>query len=59
MNKVLFSEDISLCESVQQGIRSLSYSNGPLMTDPKHSGISEIAVEHFQGLVKHALEIDL
>ena len=51
MNMVLFSEDISLCESVQQGIRSLSYSDGPLMADPKHSGISEIAVQHFHGLV--------
>ena len=59
INKVLFSEDISLCESVQQGIRSLSYSNGPLMTDPKHSGISEIAVQHFQGLVKNALDSGL
>ena len=55
MNMVLFSEDISLCESVQQGIRSLSYSNGPLMMDPKHSGISEIAVQHFHGLIKKTL----
>ena len=56
MNKVLFSEDISLCESVQQGIRSLSYSKGPFMIDPNHSGISEIAVQHFHALVEHALE---
>ena len=55
MNMVLFSEDISLCESVQQGIRSLSYSNGPLMINPKHSGISEIAVQHFHGLIKKTL----
>ena len=55
MNMVLFSEDISLCESVQQGIRSLSYSDGPLMVDPKHSGISEIAVQHFHGLVNKIL----
>ena len=55
MNMVLFSEDISLCESVQQGIRSLSYSNGPLMIDPKHSGISEIAVQHFHGLIRNKL----
>ena len=55
MNMVLFSEDISLCESVQKGIRSLSYSNGPLMINPKHSGISEIAVQHFHGLIKKTL----
>ena len=55
MNMVLFSEDISLCESVQQGIRSLSYSDGPLMINPKHSGISEIAVQHFHGLVSKIL----
>tara|TARA_B100000959_G_scaffold258698_1_gene293791 strand:+ start:909 stop:2000 length:1092 start_codon:yes stop_codon:yes gene_type:complete len=59
MNKVLFSEDISICESVQQGIGSISYSRGPLMIDPKRSGISEIAVRHFHGLVEHALADDL
>ena len=58
MNQVLFSEDISLCESVQQGIRSLSYSEGPLMIDPKYSVISEIAVQHFHGLVEQALAGD-
>ena len=59
MNKVLFSEDISICESVQKGIGSISYSRGPLMIDPKRSGISEIAVRHFHGLVEHALADDL
>ena len=55
MNDVLFSEDISLCESVHQGLRSQSYNNGPIMIDPDHSGISEIAVQHFHRLVHQAL----
>lgn len=55
MNDVLFLEDISLCESVQEGLRSLSYDQGPFMIDPNHSGISEVAVEHFHDLVRHAL----
>ncbi|SVD38132.1 uncharacterized protein METZ01_LOCUS390986, partial [marine metagenome] len=58
MNDVLFSEDISLCESVQQGLRSQSYNNGPIMIDPKHSGISEIGVQHFHALVQKALAND-
>ena len=55
MNNVLFLEDRSLCESVQQGLRSQSYNQGPFMIDPDHSGISEIAVQHFHGLVHQAL----
>ena len=55
MNNVLFVEDIALCESVQQGFRSQSYDQGPFMIDPEHSGISEIAVQHFHGLIQQAL----
>jgi choline monooxygenase len=55
MNNVLFVEDIALCESVQDGLRSQSYNQGPFMIDPDHSGISEIAVQHFHGLIQQAL----
>ena len=55
LNNVLFVEDIALCESVQQGFRSRSYDQGPFMIDPEHSGISEIAVQHFHGLIQQAL----
>ena len=55
LNDVLFMEDIALCESVQLGLKSQSYDQGPYMIDPDHSGISEIAVEHFHGLIQKAL----
>jgi len=55
MNDVLFMEDIALCESVQLGLKSQSYDQGPFMIDPDHSGISEIAVQHFHGLIQKAL----
>ena len=55
MNNVLFVEDIALCESVHQGLRSQSYNQGPYMIDPDHSGISEIAVQHFHGLIRQAI----
>ena len=58
MNKVLFTEDISICESVQMGIKSKSYKNGPYMIDPKHSGISETAVQSFHNLIRSANSID-
>jgi len=55
MNDVLFMEDIAICESVQLGLQSQSYDKGPFMIDPEHSGISEIAVQHFHGLIQKAL----
>ena len=55
MNDVLFIEDIDLCESVHKGLQSRSYDRGPYMVDRDHSGISEIAVQHFHGLVQKAL----
>ena len=58
MNRVLFKEDISICESVQRGIKSKSYKNGPYMIDFDHSGISEIAVQSFHNLLQSALSID-
>jgi len=56
MNNILFLEDIAICESVQKGLQSQSYNNGPLMINLNHSGISEIAVKHFHSLVKQALK---
>jgi len=58
MNRVLFMEDISICESVQNGIKSKSYKNGPYMIDPDHSGVSETAVQFFHSLVRGALDND-
>jgi choline monooxygenase len=58
MNDILFMEDIALCESVQRGLQSQSYHQGPFMIDPDHSGISEIAVQHFHGLIEKALNND-
>ena len=37
------------------GLKSQSYDQGPFMIDPDHSGISEIAVQHFHGLIQKAL----
>ena len=58
MNRVLFTEDISICESVQRGMKSKSYKNGPYMIDPDHSGISETAVQSFHNLIRSALSVD-
>ena len=33
-----------------------SYDQGPIMIDPEHLGISEIAVQHFHGLIQKALD---
>jgi len=58
MNKILFTEDISICESVQKGIKSKSYKKGPFMIDPEHSGISETAVQSFHDLIRNSLSTD-
>ena len=55
MNNVLFAEDIAICESVQHGLRSQSFNQGPFMIDRDHSGISEFAVQNFHGLIQKAL----
>jgi len=58
MNRVLFTEDISICEAVQKGMKSKSYRNGPFMIDPDHSGISETAVQSFHALFRKTLSMD-
>jgi len=52
---VLVPEDISLCESVQRGLKSKGYSQGPMIVDPDRSGRGEHAIHHFHRLVQKAL----
>ncbi|MGI9353138.1 MAG: aromatic ring-hydroxylating oxygenase subunit alpha [Rhizobiaceae bacterium] len=52
---VLVPEDINLCESVQRGLKSKGYSQGPMIVDPDRSGRGEHAIHHFHRLVQKAL----
>ncbi|MDE2790945.1 MAG: aromatic ring-hydroxylating dioxygenase subunit alpha [Paracoccaceae bacterium] len=52
---VLVPEDIDLCESVQRGLKSRGYSQGPMIVDPERSGRGEHAIHHFHRLVQQAL----
>ncbi len=52
---VLQPEDISLCESVQRGLKSRGYNQGRFVVDSDHSELSEHAVHHFQQMVVSAL----
>lgn len=54
--EVLGVEDQNLCESVQRGLKSRSYSQGRFVVDSALSGTAEHAVHHFHRLVKQALE---
>ena len=56
---VLQPEDISLCESVQRGLKSRGYNQGRIMVDREHSELSEHAVHHFQSLVAGAIGAQL
>jgi choline monooxygenase len=53
---VLVPEDISLCESVQRGLHSHGYDQGPIVSDKSLSGISEHALHHFHRLVYRTLQ---
>ena len=55
---VLSIEDINLCESVQRGLNSKSYQQGPIMVDDELSGTGEQALHHFHRLVHRALTDD-
>lgn len=48
---VLAPEDIALCESVQRGLMSKGYSQGPIITGDKASGEGEQGIHHFHRLV--------
>ncbi len=52
---VLVPEDIDLCESVQRGLKSRGYSQGPIIVDSNRSGRGEHAIHHFHRLVQAAL----
>lgn len=52
---VLQPEDIGLCESVQQGLKSSGYNQGRFVVDAGKTELSEHAVHHFQSLVAQAL----
>ncbi len=54
---VLTPEDISLCESVQRGLKSRSYVQGPFIVDDERSGESEHGLHHFHRLVQGTLNI--
>ena len=53
--QVLTTEDIALCESVQRGLKSRSYDQGPYIYDPERCGISEHGVHHFHRLLHQSL----
>lgn len=54
-DNVLAPEDFALCESVQRGLRSRSYTQGRFIVDRDRTEISEHAVHHFHRLVQTAL----
>ena len=56
---VLQPEDISLCESVQRGLKSKGYNQGRFIVDRDLSELSEHAVHHFQHMVVQALGAEL
>ncbi len=56
---VLQPEDISLCESVQRGLKSRGYNQGRFIVDNDLTELSEHAVHHFQSMVVDALGAEL
>ena len=52
---VLAPEDIALCESVQRGLKSKGYDQGPIMAGAAPTGENEYAIHHFHRLVHDAL----
>ncbi len=57
-NLTLGPEDIDIGDSVQRGLRSLSYDQGAYLVDPGHSEESEHALHHFHRLVHLSLATD-
>ncbi len=54
IDEVLQPEDISIVESVQRGMRTPAFTQGPIVCDPQKSGLSEHGVHHFHGLILEA-----
>jgi len=52
----LGTEDQELCESVQRGLRSQSYNQGPFVVDANKTGVSEHTVHAFHKNVIDALK---
>jgi len=52
---VLAPEDIALCESVQRGLMSRGYDQGPIIAGDAASGQGEHAIHHFHRLVHEAM----
>lgn len=52
---VLAPEDIALCESVQRGLMSKGYSQGPIIVGDAASGEGEQGIHHFHRLVHQAM----
>ena len=52
---VLAPEDIALCESVQRGLKSKGYDQGPTMAGDAPTNENEFAIHHFHRLVHEAL----
>jgi choline monooxygenase len=57
--EVLQPEDISLCESVQRGLKSNGYNQGRFIVDKGLTELSEHAVHHFQAMVMNAIGANL
>jgi choline monooxygenase len=55
IDKVLVPEDVTLCESVQRGLRSRGYQQGKLIVDRSRPDFSEHHVHFFQQFVYRAL----
>ena len=54
---VLAPEDIALCESVQRGLKSKGYDQGPIIAGDTPNGEGEHAIHHFHRLVYQALQV--
>lgn len=52
---VLRPQDVALVESVQRGLHSLAYRDGPLVIDPAGSYLSESNLHRFHRLILEAL----
>jgi len=55
-SNVLFKEDISLCESVQRGLKSFGYDQGPIIADSNLSGRGEHVLHLFHRLIQQTMK---
>jgi carnitine monooxygenase subunit len=57
LGKVLWTEDVAICESVHRGLKSLGYRQGRFIASDEHASISEINVHAFQRLYAEAMAL--